>query len=127
MGYGSMVLDRNGHRVIGHMGNAVGTMTSMSLLPDDHVGLFVSYNGDRARPLTGEAGTLNAFLDHFFPVPPTILKAPTDFNSRTREFTVVYRRNNFGGSVTSIEKLSRLTGASNRTISAPGDGTLQVT
>ena len=58
MGYGFIEWDRNGHRVIGHMGNSEGTMTSLSLLPDGGVGLFVADNGDTARPLTIEGTTL---------------------------------------------------------------------
>jgi hypothetical protein len=127
MGYGFMEWDRSGHRVIGHTGNSVGTMTSLGLLPDDGVGLFVTYNADTARPLTTEGVTLNAFLDHFYPPPPRpALVPPADFASRAAEFTGEYRRNNLAGSVTTIEKLIRLLAPSTRMITAPGDGTLEV-
>jgi CubicO group peptidase (beta-lactamase class C family) len=127
MAYGFMEMDRNGHRAIGHIGSAAITFSSLVLLPDDGVGVFVAYNGDRARPLTVEPATFNAFMDRFFPAPARpAYTPPADFASRAGELTGNFRRNNFGGSVTTVEKVLRVLGRSNRTITAPGDGTLQV-
>jgi CubicO group peptidase (beta-lactamase class C family) len=65
MMYGFQQLDRNGRRVYGHEGATQWFHSQMALLPDDHVGIFVSYNAD-----TGQAARailVNAFLDRYFP------------------------------------------------------------
>ena len=46
---------------------------------------------------------------------------------RVTQYVGEYRRNNFGGSYTTVEKLGRLlSSTTNRQISDPGDGTLEV-
>lgn len=65
MMYGFQQMDRNGHRVYGHVGATLWFHSQLALLPDDHVGIFVSYNtdtGEGARPVL-----VNAFLDRYFP------------------------------------------------------------
>jgi CubicO group peptidase (beta-lactamase class C family) len=62
-------MNRNGHRVYGHGGDTLWFHTDLALLPDDGVGLFVSYNGDTgARP---RSALVNAFLDRYFPAAST--------------------------------------------------------
>lgn len=128
MAYGFWEMDRNGVRVIGHIGSAAPVHYSLlSLLPDEGIGLFVAYNGDAARPLTAENETLAAFLNHFYPSPLAEAAAAPDFGRRASQFTGEYRRNTFGGSLTTIEKVRRVLGDGNRRITDPGDGTLDIT
>jgi CubicO group peptidase (beta-lactamase class C family) len=126
--YGFMEWDRNGRRVLGHIGSAAPVHYSLlALLPDDGVGLFVAYNSGQARPLTVEGRTLAAFLDRFYPAPPTAAPVPApDAAGRLSQFAGEYRRNNFEGSYTTFEKLYRVLAATNRRITDRGDGTLEV-
>src|SRR5215203_661577 len=97
----------------------------LALFPDRGMGLFVAYNADSARPLTVGNETLDAFSDRFFPLTP--LPQIDGYAERVSQYVGEYRRNNFGGSYTTVEKLGRLlSSATNRQISNPGDGTLEV-
>jgi hypothetical protein len=129
LAYGFLEMDRNGVRIIGHIGSATPVHYSLlALLPDRGIGLFVAYNADTARPLTVGNQTLAAFMDRFSPSPatPSILP-PTGFADRAEQFAGEYQRNNFGGSYTTVEKLGRLLNApTNRRVSNPRDGTLEV-
>jgi hypothetical protein len=100
----------------------------LALLPERGVGLFVAYNAGTARPLTVGGETLAAFVDHFFPSPAAAPAVPPpDFTARADQYTGEYRRNNFGGSYTTVEKLGRLlNGQTNRRVTNPGDGTLEL-
>jgi hypothetical protein len=114
-------------RVVGHIGSAAPLHYSLlALLADEGVGLFVAYNGDRARPLTAENETLAAFMDRFYPTPAAARPPPPDFARRAGQFTGEYRRNNLGGSYTTAEKVRRVLGEGNRRVGDPGDGTLEV-
>lgn len=127
--YGFLEMDRNGERIVGHIGSAAPVHYSvLALLPDRGVGLFVAYNADTARPLTVGNETVATFVDHFYPVPAADpVSPPADFAVRADQYVGEYRRNNFGGSYTTVEKLGRLLNAgTNRRVTAPGDGTLVV-
>jgi CubicO group peptidase (beta-lactamase class C family) len=130
MAHGFIEMDRNGQRILGHLGSAAPLYYSvLALFPDHDIGVFVAYNADTARPLTVGNETLAAFADRVFPVE----RAGSEITSRPEaaagmdEFVGQYRRNNFGGSYTTTEKLGRLLSAvTDRTIHNPGDGTLEV-
>ncbi len=66
--------DRNGHQVIGHAGDTNYFHSDLHLLPDDHVGIFVSVNSlgkaGAAEPL--RVALLHEFMDRYFPVPPRL-------------------------------------------------------
>lgn len=128
LAHGFWEMDRNGQRVIGHLGSAAPLHYSLlALLPDAGIGLFVAYNGDTARPLTIDNETLAAFMNHFYPVAETSAAAlPPDAARRAEQVAGEYRRNNFGGSDTTIEKAQRLLGQGNRLVTHLGDGSLQV-
>ena len=51
---------------------------------------------------------------------------PPDFAARAGQFTGEYRRNNFGGSETTVEKVRRVLGEGNRRVEDAGDGMLEV-
>ncbi len=64
-------MNRNGHRIIGHAGDTQWFHSELSLLLDDHVGLFVSVNSVGEQ---GAAGAIRqalreAFIDRYFPGP----------------------------------------------------------
>jgi CubicO group peptidase (beta-lactamase class C family) len=126
--HGFFEMDRNGVRVVGHIGSAIPLYYSvLALLPDERTGLFVAYNGSEARPLTFENETLAAFMDRFFPAPAEApLAFPRDFAGRADQYTGEYQPNNFGGSYTTVEKVRRILGQGNRHIINPDDGTLEV-
>ena len=126
--YGFFEMDRNGVRIIGHIGSAVPLYYSvLALLPDERTGLFVAYNDSEALPLTFENETLAAFVDRFFPAPAAAsLVPPPGFTSRADQFTGEYQANTLGGSYTTVEKVRRIMGEGNRRITNPGDGTLEV-
>ena len=62
-------MDRNGHRIIGHGGDTRWFHSELTLLPDDHVGLFVTLNSVGK---DGAAGPIRralreGFVDRYFP------------------------------------------------------------
>jgi hypothetical protein len=121
-------MDRNGVRMIGHIGSAVPRYYSvLALLPDERTGLFVAYNGSEALPLTFENETLAAFVDRFFPASAAaLLVPPPGFTGRVDQYTGEYQANTFGDSYTTVEKVRRIVGEGNRRITNPGDRTLEV-
>jgi CubicO group peptidase (beta-lactamase class C family) len=64
-------MDRNGHRIIGHAGDTRWFHSELTLLPDDHVGLFLTVNSVGK---DGAAGPIRralreGFVDRYFPGP----------------------------------------------------------
>ncbi|HXW54573.1 MAG TPA: serine hydrolase domain-containing protein [Candidatus Cybelea sp.] len=65
--------DRNGHRIIGHAGDTQLFHTDLHLMPDQHLGFFVSYNSlGRDDPNAGSERTAlwDKFLDRYYPYMP---------------------------------------------------------
>jgi CubicO group peptidase (beta-lactamase class C family) len=67
MCYGFWELNRNGQRIIHHGGDTLLFHTLFAMIPEQKVGLFLSYNTDRAGGAREEV--LDAFLDRYFPGP----------------------------------------------------------
>ena len=63
--------DRNGHRAIAHGGDSRVFHSDLELLPDDHVGLFVSMNSVGRDGAVGPIRTalFDDFTDRYFPGP----------------------------------------------------------
>ncbi|SRR6266487_2189892 len=58
----------NGQRIVGHGGDTFYFHSDMFLMPDAHVGMFVSYNSaGLPRPGAGRGQLKRAFLDRYFP------------------------------------------------------------
>ncbi len=60
---------RNGHKILGHLGDTQGFHSAMEIFPEDGAGIFVSMNSTGAG---GEAGLIRAavmdgFTDRYFP------------------------------------------------------------
>jgi CubicO group peptidase (beta-lactamase class C family) len=72
MALGFYQLDRNGRRIVGHGGDIIAFHSNVSLLLDEGVGLFVSFNSAGKDAVTGPLRTalLRGFLDRYFPAPP---------------------------------------------------------
>ncbi len=87
--YGLMDMSRDGHRIVGHSGDTLWFHSLLALLPEHGIGIFVSYNTDRA----GDAGTtfLRAFLKRFLPnVPPPPIEVPAGAAERANAFVGAY-------------------------------------
>ncbi|MEB3280267.1 MAG: serine hydrolase domain-containing protein [Lyngbya sp.] len=63
-GYGFHEREANNLRVIGHAGNMIGYSSSFSLIPEENVGLFISFN--KYSP-TAPGQIVEQFLSRYFP------------------------------------------------------------
>jgi CubicO group peptidase (beta-lactamase class C family) len=64
-----MEYSMNGQRIVGHGGDTIFFHSDMILMPDAHVGLFISYNSAGSRPGGGRTEVIRAFLNRYFPEP----------------------------------------------------------
>ncbi|MFL5616432.1 MAG: serine hydrolase domain-containing protein [Gemmatimonadaceae bacterium] len=67
----------HGMRIIGHGGDTRWFHTDLALIPDEKVGVFVSYNTATGGELSF-GPFLTQFLDHYYPAPPTAVAIPAD-------------------------------------------------
>jgi CubicO group peptidase (beta-lactamase class C family) len=120
--YGFFDFSDNGQRVIGHGGEAEPMHSLLLLLPDENLGIFVSYNSTGGAALaTQHFGFQRAFFDHYYPasvVEP--IQPPADFTERIGRFTGSYRFTR--SSYTTLEKFSGFFGAVE--LVSSGDGAL---
>jgi len=70
MAYGFYEESRNGHRIIGHGGDSQWFHSDMHLMPDDHLGFFISYNSAGKPGFSGRTALWQAFLNRYFPYTP---------------------------------------------------------
>jgi hypothetical protein len=106
--FGFMEAELNGQRIIWHGGATYFFHSALVLLPEENVGVFISFNsigGSVARQTF-----IQAFLNHYYPVSrPVLPKPPVDFNQRIERYTGTYletRHNEMG-----VEKLLSLQSA----------------
>ena len=123
--HGFFEFSDNGQRVIGHGGEAEPMQSTLFLLPDQNLGVFVTYNSAGASGLTDQhRGFQRAFFDHYYPAPAVErIQPPADFAQRADQFVGAYRWTRH--SYTTLEKYSALF-APTLTVENPGDGTLLV-
>lgn len=124
MAYGFADLSDNGQRTLGHQGYFPPMHSQLLLLPDQHLGLFVTYNSAGAGGLTTQhTGFQRAFFDHYYPAPGVEpIQPPADFAERAGRFVGVYRV--ASSPHTTLIKIVELFGGYRVEISEPGDGTL---
>ena len=124
--YGFFDFSDNGQRAIGHSGESRPVNTLLLLLPDQNLGVFVSYNSAGGGDLTNQhLGFQRAFFDHYYPVPAVEpIQPPADFAERARRFEGSYRLTR--SSYTTLEKVMGLMGGTVE-ISDSGDGALLFT
>jgi len=113
----------HGERLVGHGGDTQWFHTDLSLVPADGVGVFMSTN-------TAGGGAisfypfLEAFLDHYYPVPPPTYPPPAeDWAAEAAKYTGTYLLNR--RSFTTFEKVTALAGGE-LTVSAGDPGELVV-
>ena len=70
MAYGFYEESRNGHRIIGHGGDSQWFHSDMHLMPDDHIGFFISYNSAGKPGFPGRTAVWQGFLNRYFPYTP---------------------------------------------------------
>jgi CubicO group peptidase (beta-lactamase class C family) len=67
----------HGLRIIGHGGDTQWFHTDLELIPDEKVGVFVSYNTNTGGELSF-AQFQTQFLDHYYPTAPSVVVMPPD-------------------------------------------------
>ncbi len=122
MAYGFYEESRNGQRIIGHGGDTSYFHSDLHLLADAGVGFFVSYNSvGRGEVLLTRTMLWDAFLDRYFPAPPS--NSPT-LNSAKNDANAV--SGNYMNSRRSESLLKSLALLGEATVSANEDDTISV-
>jgi CubicO group peptidase (beta-lactamase class C family) len=109
----------HGLRIIGHGGDTQWFHSNLTLIPSEHVGVFVSYNTDTG----GEVSFgpfLEAFLDHYYPAPPPPVVLPADAAARAARVAGAYEFNR--RAYTTYLRAAGLAGAV--TVDAADDGSI---
>jgi CubicO group peptidase (beta-lactamase class C family) len=111
----------NGQRIVGHGGDTTHFHTELALLPEQHLGLFVSVNTG------GEAATTavrlqRAFFEHYFPAELPKVTPPADAQARNARYAGLYRV--LRHSYTKFEKVFSIT--ADTKVAAMPDGTLLI-
>jgi CubicO group peptidase (beta-lactamase class C family) len=124
--YGLFDFSENGQWTLGHSGYAPVMASQLMLLPDQHLGVYVSYNSLGARDgglVDQHIGFQRAFFDHYYPASAvTPMQPQADFIERAGRFTGFYRDANSHS--TTPERAQYLFGSLE--IRDAGDGTLVV-
>jgi len=82
----------NGRRIIGHGGDLAYFHSDLWLLPDENVGVFVSYNSSASSTAFSQRDDLiQAFMDRYFPARIPVVKPPDDFAKRAEQYAGRYR------------------------------------
>jgi len=122
--YGFLDITDSGQFTIGHSGGADPMFSTLFLLPDQNLGVYVSWNSGGSQELiTYHYGFQGAFFDHYYPAEVEPIEPPPDFAERAGRFTGSYWYTS--GAFTTPEKFLKLLIAF--TMSDPGDGTLLFT
>jgi CubicO group peptidase (beta-lactamase class C family) len=124
--YGFFDFSDNGQRTLGHSGSTLGFNTLLLLLPDQNLGVFVSYNAENVGDLTTQHfGFQRAFFDHYYPTAAVeSLQPSANFAERAGRFLGTYQpaQKNF----TTLEKFQNLMNGG-IVVSDPGNGALLLT
>jgi len=125
--YGFFEFNDNGQRVIGHTGLGEPMASTLFILPDQNLGVFVVYNSMGGDELTSQhRGFQRAFFDHYYPAPTLeAIQPPPDFAGRADRFVGTYRWT--WNSSTTLEKYTTQLFAPTVEVTNPGDGTLFMT
>jgi CubicO group peptidase (beta-lactamase class C family) len=121
--YGFFDFSDNGQRTLGHIGELPPAMQSLLLLlPDQNLGVYVSYNSQGGTNLTNQHfGFQRAFFDHYYSAPVvTPIQPPPGFAERAGRYEGSYRWTM--GAKTTLLKTMGFFGTAE--ISDSGDGTL---
>ena len=72
--YGFWEMRLNDQRIIGHGGDTILFHTLLELLPEQNLGIFVSFNEQASEPAGSEL--LRTFMDQYYPVPLPTMPQP---------------------------------------------------
>jgi hypothetical protein len=97
----------HGLRIIGHGGDTRWFHTDLALIPDEKLGVFVSYNTSTGGELSF-GPFLNEFLDHYYPLPPATVAVAADAPQQARRVAGEYEFNRH--SYTTFQKAIGLAG-----------------
>ncbi len=122
MDYGFYEESRNNHHIYGHGGDTQWFHSDMHLMPEDHLGFFVSYNSAGKPGFPGRTALWHAFLDRYFPYTPPagqdVATAAQDAKSIAGKYWVSRRSDTNIAAVTS--------GLNQAEVSVNSDGTISV-
>jgi CubicO group peptidase (beta-lactamase class C family) len=105
----------NGRRSIGHGGDMLAFHTDFWLLPEEKVGVFVSYSSSNdVAPYVARRDLRQAFMDRYYPAKLPKLKAPEDFQARAAKYAGTYDGNR--ASYTKFERVFGLASAGTRVV-----------
>jgi CubicO group peptidase (beta-lactamase class C family) len=82
----------HGLRIIGHGGDTQWFHTDLALIPDEKLGVFVSYNTVTGGELSF-GPFLTEFLDHYYPATPSIVALPADATKEAQRIAGEYEFN----------------------------------
>lgn len=89
MAFGFYELRRNGVRAVGHGGDTSLFHSLLFLLPDEDVGVFVSYNSPGG--LEARREFLDAFFSRYYPTADSTPPVPDEAPTRAEDVTGTYR------------------------------------
>ena len=81
----------NGRRWINHAGDTIYFHTNLSLLKEENLGVFVSYNSGSVFPFSARDDLLKAFMDRYYPATLPVVQPPEDFKERAAKYAGTYR------------------------------------
>lgn len=125
--YGFFDLSDNGQWTLGHSGYSPPMHSLLLLLPDQNLGVFVTYNSSGSGAVNSpHSGFQKEFFDHYYPAPAVAPVQPSaDLAKGADRFVGSYNAYN---SYTTLLKIVGLFGGGYTAgISNPGDGTLLLT
>src|SRR5215831_10515248 len=97
----------HGLRIIGHGGDTEWFHTDLALIPDEKLGVFVSYNTNTGGELSFSP-FLTQFLDHYYPITPSAVVMPADATQQAQRVQGEYEFNR--KSYTTFQKAIGLAG-----------------
>ena len=81
----------NGRRIIAHGGDTNFFHSELTMLPDEHVGIFYSVNTAPTIPFSARTDLVNAFMDRYYPARVPALKPLDGFKERAAGYAGRYR------------------------------------
>lgn len=103
--YGFWEMRLNNQSMIGHGGDTILFHTLLELIPEQNLGIFVSFNEQASEPAGGEL--LQIFMDHYYPVPSQPLPKPIPgFENNSNKLAGSYRSTR--SAYTNFERVSSL-------------------
>jgi hypothetical protein len=114
----------NGRRLIGHGGDMLAFHSDLWLLPEEKLGVFVSFNSsNELAPYVARRDLQRAFMDRYYPAKLPVLVAPDDFAQRAAKYAGTYDGNR--ASYTKFERVFGLASAGTR-VAPTADGKLLI-